>query len=252
MGRNVAIPQGDVYPNGVPLGQTNLEVQRTVHVPGTFFQKSPGFASIRTGRHRLQKQFRTGIHFVPHRFAEDVGTSERPLMVDPKEVGDIADLPGSERLDDDGKTTAQEDRILLAEDETIEVAGKSVARRHAQTQDLWGIRNVDDEFKRYGRGLVRNPVEFLSDEFGRTPLKAVVMATAIVGVVYVISRDFERSINRRKRRSTVAATAVAVPAATVETAGTTVAQAAEAVSEGAEAVAEGVEQTTETVADAAS
>lgn len=251
-GRNVAVPSGDLYPNGIPRTFADPVVQSTSHVPGTFFQESPGFESIRPGRNRLQKGYRGfGIHFTPQRYAEDVGQKGLPLMVETDAVdsADIAELPGSERLDDAGKATAQEDRVLLAETGNAPTSLDTVAGRHAHTMDLDGIR---DEGQRWTRGLLLNPVDFLSDEYRRTPVKAVVIAGGIVSLVYVISRDFERSYNRRKRRAGIAA----APAAAVETTGTTAATVVETpvkvVKEVAEAVGDAAEDATKVVADAAS
>lgn len=257
--RHIAIPQGDIYPMGVARVEPDPSVQSTVHVGGSFFQESPGFETIRPGRHRIQKGYRGfGIHFTPHRFAEDIGQAGLPLVVDSDAVdaADIAELPGSERLDDEGKATREEDRILLAETGDAKVASGTVEERHAHTVDLDGVRT---ESRRWTTGLLRNPVDFLSDEFERTPIKAVLIAGGIVSAVYVISRDFERSYGRRKRRAGLAA----APAATVETAGTTTAkvvttpativkEVAEGVKETAEAVAETVEDATKVTADAAS
>lgn len=260
---NVAIPQGTVYPNGVQPGTADRFVQSTLHVPGSLFRSSPGFHTVRPGRHRLQAAYKGhGIWFTPHRFAEDVGQGNSPLMVeaDAYHHADVAELPGSERLDDEGKTTAQKDRMYVAQDDNMPAAthDSSVAENHRHTIDLDGVRTIPGEVTRYGRGLLLNPVSFLSGEYKRTPVKAIVLAGAIVTAVYVVSRDLERSYNRRKRRAGLAA----APAAAVETTGTTAAkvietpakvveEVAEAVTEGAEAVADGITGTTNTVADAA-
>lgn len=257
--RSIAIPSGDVYPNGVAQTRPDPAVQATTHVGGSFFQESPGFESIRPGRHRLQKGYRGfGIHFVPHRFAEDIGEGGLPLVVDADAVdaADIAELPGSERLDDEGKATAEEDRVLIAESGRAKVAPGSVEERHAHTMDLDGVRT---ESRRWTTGLLKNPVDFLSDEFQRTPVKAVAIASLITAGVYVVTRDFERSFMRRKRRAGIAA----APAAAAETTGTTAAtiietpakvvkEVASGVSEVAETVGETIEDATKTTADAAS
>lgn len=248
--RNAAIPSGDLYPNGVPRTLPNPAVQATTHVPGSYFQKSPGFETIRPGRHRLQKGFHGhGINFTPQRFAEDVGVDDLPLMVDEDTASkhaDIAELPGSERLDDEGKTTAQEDRVYLAQHGEIDVATGTVEQRHRHTMDLDGIR---DESVRWSSGLLRNPVDFISDEYAKTPVKAVIIASGIVAFVYVVSRDFERSYRRRKRRAGIAA----APAAAVETTGTTVAKVVEVPAKVVETVSDAVKDvvtdTTDAVAD---
>lgn len=252
MGRNVALPQGDIYPNGVPVGVINPLAQATAHIPGTFFKKSPGFESMRPGKHRLQKSFHGhGIHFTPHRFAQDMGAAGLPILVDTETAvhhADIAELPGSERLDDEGKTTRQEDRVLLAETGDMPTATESIAERHRHSVDLDGVRNLPSETKRFVRGVWLNPVDFLSDEVKKTPVKAVVMAGGITAIVYVIARDFERSYNRRKRRAGLAA----APAAAVETVGSTAATVVETPAKVVEKVADAVSQTAEAVADAVS
>lgn len=252
---NASIPQGDIYPNGLELDAPDRVVQTTTHVGGSFFKSSPGVPTIRSGRHRLQKNFHgLGIHFTPLRFAEDLGAAGLPLLIDERTPGDVADLPGSERLDDEGKTTA-DDRVYLAEEGAAETSNESVGARHAHTADLDGIRT---ETTRFARGLLRNPVDFLSDEYKKTPTKAVLMAAAICSGVYLLAREFEQSYNRRKRRSNSVA---AAPAAAVEGTGGAAGAAAggvggvaaeigEGIEEAVEAVAETIEDGTKAVADA--
>lgn len=242
--KSVAIPSGSVYPNGIGVTRPDGAVQSTAHIPGSFFQKSPGLASMRPGRHRLQKGYSGhGIHFTPQRFAEDMGAEGLPLMVDPATAGkhaDIAELPGSERLDDDGAATREEDRVLLAESDDLPTATQSVEARHAHSMDLDGVRT---ETRRWSQGLLRNPVDFLSSEYRRTPVKAVAIAGLIVTAVNLVSREFERSYNRRKRSAGIAA----APVAATETVGTTAATVVTAPAAVVKEVAQGVEEVAQAV-----
>lgn len=249
---NVAIPSGALFPNGVGIAVIDPAVQATTHRPGSFFQKSPGYQSVRPGRHRLQKGYRgIGINFTPHRFAEDLGQKDLPLMVDEDTASrhaDIAELPGSERLDDEGKTTAQEDRILVATKGDAEVAAGTVEERHAHTMDVSGVRDHGKEIVRFSRGLLKNPVTFLSDEYQKTPVKAVVLAALITGAVFAFAGEIERNYNRRRRGRAFAAGAVG--GAVVETTGDKTAEVVETPGKAAEAVGDAVQKTTEAVGDA--
>jgi hypothetical protein len=109
---NVAVPSGAVYPNGIEYDPADPVIQSTVRPEGTVFRSSPGYPSIRPGRFRYQASHHgQGIHFTPQRFAEDFGERGLPLMVDKTKAADftdVADLPGSERLDDSGALTASD------------------------------------------------------------------------------------------------------------------------------------------------
>lgn len=249
--KSVAIPSGSIYPEGIGVTRPDGAVQSTTHIPGSFFQKSPGIVSMRPGKHRLQKGFHGhGIHFTPQRFAEDIGAEGLPLMVDPATASkhaDIAELPGSERLDDEGAATREEDRILLAESDDLPTATKSVEARHAHSVDLTGVRT---ESRRWGQGLLHNPVNFLSSEYRRTPVKAVAIAGLIVTAVNLVAREFERSYNRRKRSAGIAAAPVAATETVGATAATVVATPTKVVKEVAQGADEVAQAVAETIEDA--
>jgi len=249
--RNVAIPQGDIWPNGLQLDAPDSAVQSTAHIQGTFFKSSPGIPSIRIGKHRIQKTYHgLGHHFTPLRFAEDFGTKGLPTLVSEKEAsyGDVADLPGSGRLDDEGKTTAPEDRFYLAEHGDMPTGTESVQERHNPTLDLDGVRT---EAGRITRGFLRNPVDFLSGEYKKTPVKAIVMATGIVLAVNLLAGNVEREYKRRKRRSgAVGAAGGAAAAGTAGAAGDAGAGAGNVAGELGEGIGDAIKAVTDTVEDA--
>ena len=264
-GRNVAVPSGDIYPNGIYVSVPDPSVQATVHRAGTAFVKSPGFETVRIGRHKMQRGYHGGgIHFTPTRLAEDLGGIHGGInnaLVDveaAKDHADIANVPGSELMDEHGHVS-QGNRILLAEEGAFKTEGDpNVARSHEW--DLGDVREIDDEFVRYGRGMLLNPVDFLSDEYEKTPVKAVVIAGIIVSIIYMVGTEFERSYRRRKRRTSAPQAAVGAAGATagatagtaIETPGEVVEEIGEGIAEATAAVAEAVEDVTGAIADAVS
>jgi hypothetical protein len=282
---NVAIPQGDIYPNGLRLVPADPNIQATVRPEGSFFQKSAGYESIRPGRNRYQKAYHgMGIHFTPMRFAEDVGEFDSlPLLVDAKTAAmhaDIAELPGSERLDDEGALTAEDvnanEGVKMAETSTAAPAGDEVMHRGNRTVADMGDREPGRPLTRDYYGMLRNPVGVFRDEYSENPLMAVGVAGLIVGGIYYVARELERNMRSRSQVAAagggvtaVAAPVAAAPAAAADTAGgavrdatavvneaaTAAGQAAEtaasAAGDAAEAAGKAVEQVTDAAADAA-
>lgn len=279
-GGNVAIPSGDIYPDGIPLVAANPDVQATVRPAGWMFRKSAGFETVRPGRTRFQDGFHgLGIHFTPMRYAEDLGeyqSGSLPLLVDKDKSydhADIADLPGSDRLDDTGSLPARDAATnagpKLSEGNTFPTGSANVRESEGLPRDM-GDRDPSRPMTRdFYNNALKNPIGLFRSEYQKDPLKSVAVAGAIVGIVYMVTRDFERAY-RRRRGSSVVGSVGAVPAAATETAGATVADAAEvankaateagkaaseaasAAGDVAKAAGDAVEKTTEAVADAAS
>jgi hypothetical protein len=225
-----------------------------------------------------------GIHFTPQRFAEDVGEYDTlPLLVDAQTAADhadIADLPGSERLDDRGKLTAGDveanNGVKMAETTQAAPQGSTTEHRGSKTLLDMGDREPGRPMTREFYGLLRNPADAFRDEYAKNPLMAVGAAGVIVGAVYYVARELERNLRSRSRvaaRGGGAAAAVApvaaAPAAVADTAGGAVKDAAEVANQAAtaagdaaaaaasaagdvaEAAGEAVEDVTDAVADAA-
>lgn len=277
---NVAIASGDLFPDGIPVVAANPDVQATVRPAGWMFRKSAGFETVRPGRTRFQDGFHgLGIHFTPHRYAEDIGQYGKgglPLLVD-KDASwhhaDIADLPGSDRLDDEGKLTAQDAATnagpKLSEGRDFPTGSADVRESEKLPRDMGDRERGRPMTREFYERAFRNPAGLFREEYSRDPLKSVAIAGAIVGVVYMVSRDFERAY-RRRRGSTVVGAVAAAPAAATDTAGNTVAEAtqvanraataagqaaseaASAAGDVAQAAGAAVEEVTEAVADAAS
>lgn len=257
---NVSVPQGTLYPNGVGLVIPNADVQATVRPAGTMFRKSVGFESIRPGSSRFQDGHGgLGIHFTPHRYAEDVGQYQDvngyPLMVEPGRTADVADLPNSDRLDDAGKLTAEDGNanrgVYITEGKGAPVGGNDV-RESERVRPEMGDREIGRPLTRsFWEGALRNPAGAFKSEYSDSPLVAVGVAGAIVGVVYMLSRDFER--NYRSRRGSSAAGAVAAaPAAAVATAGNQVKDAADVANDAATAAGDAAKAAASAAGDAAS
>lgn len=264
---NVAIPQGDIYPNGIQATALNPDVQATVRPVGHFFKKSPGYETIRPGRNRYQDAYHgQGIHFTPHRFAEDVGEyGSLPLMVDEETAvmhADIAELPGSERLDDAGKLTAEDAAqnrgVYMAEGTKAAPTGGRKLHTGNRTIADMGDREPGRPISRAAYGMLRNPTDAFRDEYRDNPAVAVGVAGAIIGAIYYVSREFERGYRRRARAAAVGggvtgavAPVAAAPAAAVDTAGAAVSDAASVADQAATAAGDAAKAAASAAGDVA-
>lgn len=252
----VGIPSGAVYPDGLPLTESNPVIQASVRPEGSYFSKSSGYETIRSGRSRFQHNKGMGIHFTSLRYAENVTEpASLPVMVDitnaPDHV-DIADIPGSENLTIDGEAS-EEDRILVSEGNGMAPYGGDVRHRGTKTLADMGDREAHRPLSQVFHGLA-DPVDMFKAEYAKNPLVALGAAGVVVGVVYMVARDFERSYRSRSRSAsqgggivTDAAPVAAAPAAAVDTSGNVVEQAADTIVSAGEAVADGVGAVVETV-----
>lgn len=281
-GPNVALPQGDIYPNGITLVPPDPDVQATVRPEGGLFQKSAGYETIRSGKTRFQHSHGAGIHFTPMRFAEDVGEYDSlPLLVDATTAvdhADLADLPGSGDLNDNGALTADQvaanEGVKMSETATMApVAGEEVHAEHRSVPDM-GDREPGRPLTQGFHSLLRNPAGAFRDEYQKDPVIAVGVAGLIVGGVYFLAKEFERQFLNRNRSASrsggvsgAVAPVAAAPAAAVATSGGAVREAAQVASTAAteagkaaseaanaagdvaEAAADAVEEVTDKVAD---
>jgi hypothetical protein len=256
----VAIPSGAVFPDGLAPTEANPVVQRSVRPEGTYFVKSVGYETIRPGRSRFQHNKGRGIHFTVLRMAENIATPQTlPVMVDittaPDHV-DIADLPGTADLTVDGELSDQEKRILLSESTSMAPVGGAVRHRGTKTLPDMGDREPHRPLSQIFHGF-SNPVEMFQNEYAQNPLLAVGAAGVVIGVVYMVARDFERSYRGRERSArrggglvTEAAPVAAAPAAAAETSGNVTVKAADAATAVVETAADAVETVVETAAEA--
>lgn len=266
----VGIPSGAVYPDGLPLTEANPVIQASVRPEGSYFAKSAGYETIRPGRSRFQHNKGMGIHFTALRYAEDVAMpASLPVMVDistAPDHADIADLPGSENLTIDGQAS-EEDRVLLSEGNSMAPVGGAVRHRGTKTILDMGDREPHRPLSQIFHGM-SDPVELFRGEYARNPLVAIGAAGVIMGLAYMVARDFERSYRSRDRAArsgggvvTDAAPVAAAPAAAADTGGNVVVKAAdstvavvedavEAVGATVEAAAKAVDDAAQTVADA--
>lgn len=259
---NVAIPSGDLFPNGIDVNLANPDVQATVRPMGWLFRPSAGYPTVRTGTHRIDLNHPQGnsIHFTPARFAEDLLHATPgggpPAMVDVARAGDtadIADIPGSEYLDGEGKlpgALAAENRGPYVADSSGPAAGDVVRHGGNVRRDMGdrdpGRPNTTAFYDR----LAVNPVSMLRTEWQTNPLVAVLWGAALVAGGAMLVGNVERSYRGRSRGRGVAATAGAAPAAAAEGTGKSAAQATEAASTAVEAVATAAEKTVEAAGEA--
>lgn len=272
---NVAIPQGAVYPDGLDVTVANPDIQATVRPEGTYFKKSVGYASIRTGRTKFQNAHGMGIHFTPLTFAENVSQPDSlPLMVDSTtgpDHADIAALPGSENLTMDGNIhpadAATGHTILMSEPGRMAPTGGDVKHPGLKTLPDMGDREPHRPLTQMFHGLA-HPAELFKGEYAKDPVIAIGAAALITAIAWSIGRDFERSYRSRERSASsgggvsgAAAPVAAAPAAAIDTSGNVVEEVAETAVAAAETVADAagavvetaasaVETVTETVADA--
>jgi hypothetical protein len=250
--RNVAIPSGDLYPNGLTIIPPNGEIQSTVRPPGWLFRKSAGYASIRPGKSSFQDgEHGLGIHFVPQRYAEDVGSYTDmhgyPLLVDKEKAAhltDLADLPGSDRLDDDGTITPYEaganKGVMLSDGKQAPVGGRDIRESEKTIKDM-GDRTIGRPYSRataFGDSVLHNPVGMFRQEWHDSPVKAVAVASGVVGIIYLVASNLEREFRSRGGGvGAVGSAPVAAAGATVASATHTANQAATAAGEAAKAAA---------------
>jgi hypothetical protein len=145
------------------------------------------------------------------------------------DIADIADLPGSEYLDDEGKLpgylASQNRGPYLADDPTRSPTGQA-ASGGTTLRDM-GDRNPLRPLTRGFYGLAQNPVGMLRAEWQDSPGIAVLWAAGLLGVVYMLTNNVERSFRSRRGRG-LAATVGAAPAAAAAGTGKSVGDTAEA------------------------
>jgi hypothetical protein len=263
--RNVAVPAGDIYPNGLPHNLAPGDIQSTVRPQGWLFRHSAGYLTVRAGKTDFQDgQHGGGIHFTPQRFAEDVGSVDGhgyPLMVDKAkavDMVDLADLPGSERLDDDGTITPYEAAgnrgVMLSDSSGAPVGGRDIRESERTIPDM-GDRQLGRPITQ-ARRLLMNPSSILHADYQKNPINSVLSAAFVVGVFYLIGSNLEQEFNKRRRGSSGTGAVGAAAAAPVAASGATVRQAADvadrSVSAAGDAVADAgkaVEKVSDAVAD---
>ena len=257
---NVAIAQGDIYPNGVDVSPALPEVQATVRPVGWLFRSSAGFSTIRPGKHKIDTSHPqgNGIHFTPLRLAEDLSQQATPggppAMVDPASASktvDINDVPGSEFLDDDGKLPAwmaAQNRGPYLTDDPNRAPGATPQSGGTTIRDM-GDRSPTRPLTRAFYGLTQNPAGMLRQEWAENPVVALLWAGAILGGVFMLSDNIERAFRSRRGRG-VAATAGAAPAAAAAGTTKTVGETAEAANKTLTAAGEAVEKAVSAAGDA--
>lgn len=263
--RNVAVPAGDIYPNGLNIVPLNADVQTTVRPSGWMFRKSPGYETLRPGKFDFSKlNHGFGIHFTPMRYAEDVGSTTDaqgyPLLVDKSKAAhgvDLADLPGSERLDDQGNVTPYESAggrgVMLSDDKEAPV-GSSDIRESEKTLADFGDREIGRPISRsihFGETYLKNPVGMFRSDWHDSPVKAVAIASAIVGAVYYIGSNLEREWRSRRAGGATGAVGAAA-AAPVAAAGGAVEDATDAANRAATAAGDAAAAAASAAGDAAS
>jgi hypothetical protein len=261
---NVAIASGDLYPDGVDVHAANPALQATVRPLGWLFRPSPGYPTVRQGNHKIDLAHPQGnsLHFTPLRFAEDLNPAHAvgggpPALVDTVKGGDmidLADLPGSEYLDGEGKmpgALAASNYGPYIGDGGGPAPTGDVQRHGGNVRRDMGDREAHrPNTQAFYDRLALNPVAMLRVEWQKNPLVAVLWGGALVAVGSLLVGNIERSFQGRNRGRGVAATAGAAPAAAAEGTGRTVNTSAKAASSAVEAVAEAAEKTVEAAGDA--
>lgn len=228
---NVALASGELYPNGVDVSPANPDIQATVRPLGWLFHQSAGYPTVRVGTHKIDIAHPSGqsIHFTPVRLAEnlqprDQGASGPPAMIDMTNGGDtadIADLPGSEYLDGEGKLPAwagNQNRGPYLADGTGAPVSDGTPRYGGNVARDMGDRDPERFVTKafYDRLLV-NPNVVLRDNFQQDPVITSIWAIFVVGGIGLLAGNIERAFRSRAGRGRgVAASAGAAPAAAAE------------------------------------
>lgn len=272
---NVAFASGEIYPNGVDMSPANPDLQATVRPGGWLFRPSPGYAGVRVGNHKIDLAHPqgNGIHFTPQRFAENLTAPGVPGMIDKgNDHADVADLPGSEYLDGQGRLPA-----YLAESNAGPYLADSSGPRVGDVQrhggnvprDLGARDSVtrDVTTRAFYDRLAMNPNVVLRQEWQKDPVVTTVWAVIVVGGLSMLAHNIERSLRGRGRGRGVAAVAAVPAAATAGTgaavadsakvantalteAGSAVQTAVSAAGDAVQAAGEAVDKTTTAAADA--
>lgn len=261
---NVALASGELYPNGVDISQANPDIQATVRPGGWLFKPTPGYPSVRIGTHKIDLSHPQGqsIHFTPLRLAEDPTPSHQtasgpPVMVDAAKASqttDLADVPGSEYLDDEGKLPgylAAQNRGPYMSDSEGWVHPGDVPRHGGNTPRDMGDRDVSHLASRafYDR-LAKNPNLVLREEWRHDPVITTLWAVVVVGGAAMLFGNIEKAFRGRNRPRGVAATVGAAPAAAAAGTGSTVADATEAANKSLTAAGEAVSTAVSAAGDA--
>lgn len=258
---NVAIPSGDLFPNGVDISPANPDIQATVRPVGWMFRPSAGFSTVSPGKHQLDTghPHGSGIHFTPLRFAEDMtkqfAAGGPPAMVDPVKAGDhvdINDIPGSEFLDGEGKLPAwmvAQNRGMYLTDGTDGAAPGAVPMHGGNTLRDMGDRTAFRPVTRAFYGLTQNPAGVLKKEWAESPIIAVAWGGALLGAIYLLGSNIEREFRGRRGRG-VAASAGAAPAAAAAGTGASVADTGEAANKALTAAGDAVSTAVSAAGDA--
>lgn len=266
---NVAIAQGEIRPNGVDISPANPDIQATVRPLGWMFRPSAGYPTVRTGPHRIDAAHPQGnsIHFTPLLLAEDLSkqgaATGPPAMVDVAKAGETADLanvPGSEYLDGEGKLpgylAAGNYGPYLADSSGAPTSDGTIRHGGNVGRDM-GDRDPERflTVAWYDR-LFRNPNMVLREDFRTDPVVTTIWAIVVVGGIGMLAGNLERAFKGRGGGRGVAATAGATPAvaasATTETAKdatVTVIKAAEESVKASETVVKEAEKAVEKTAD---
>lgn len=261
--RNVAVPAGDIYPNGIQPTVAPGDVQATVRPGGWLFRHSPGYATIRPGKTEYQDGNRgPGIHFTPQRYAEDVGATVGstdlhgyPLMVDKDravDMVDLAELPGSDRLDDDGTLTPWEAAgnrgVMLSDSGGAPVGGRDI-RESERTAPDFGDRTAARPITRNTLRLLHNPTGLLHEDYRNKPFSSVLSAAVVVGVFYLIGSKLEDEYKSRRNGRGSAGPVGAAAAAPVAASGAAVQTVTDAAADATTAIGDAVKTVTDATAD---
>lgn len=227
---NVALASGELYPNGVDISPPNADIQATVRPSGWLFRPSPGYPTVRPGPHKIDLAHPQGnsIHFTPLRTAENLSPgSGMPAMVDVANASktvDLADMAGSEYLDDEGKLPAYlaagNAGPYLADSSGAPVSDGMIRHGGNVGRDM-GDREPERflTVAWYDR-FFRNPNMVLRDELQKDPVVTTIWAIVVVGGLGMLAGNLERAFRGHRGRG-VAATTGAVPAVAAEATTTT-------------------------------
>jgi hypothetical protein len=263
----VAIPQGDIYPSGIPVVPPNAGVQSTVRPESWLFHQSAGFHTIRPGKHKFQSgHYGLGHDFTALRYAEDVSAWDNnkglPAIISQDDAflhADIAEIPGSQYLTSDGRISSADDvqanrgAMISQGKDTPHHDGSGDIHAPLHTVPDMGDRRADRPLTRqWLNSVLHNPVSWFRDEWQTHPVTAIAVAGLGISIAYMVGRDIDTQIEGRRRGSGPVASSAAAAPATVAAAGDEAKRATDAAADSVKAAGSAVKEATDAAADAVS
>lgn len=231
------IPSGMLAPSGYEDTPVDPAIQSTTRPPGSLLASSPGFETIREGKNIFQAGGKgTTGGFRPNETAEDIGGSGAALSVIP---GDVSRIEAVDWLPDD-EGDIDEGTVIVAD------RGKTKRFAHILHESERVLPDMGDRSpgRPRSRSFLFNPIDVFREDYKENRVVAVLAATGIVVLAYMIGDDLEREYKSRKGKGVVGS-AEAVPPATAATGGDVIDKAGDAIGKVVDGALESITKATD-------